>query len=231
MKKKTTEQYIKEVQERYGDKITVLEKYNGKSPIMHRCNICGNNFLVNPDNFLHKWKTFCLNCKEPKENVNKGQKLKKYSFQETVNIANEIHDNRYIYPEQKYTNLHDKASIICPKHGKFIKTWVNHIFNKQGCLKCAKEDKLYKEKQKFLETASNIYGAKYDYSEVVYVNNSTPVKIKCNDCGNVFYMAPQNHIRQHQGCPKCARSKNNEFIDNYLTNLNIEHIMEYKHPG
>ena len=32
------------------------------------------------------------------------------------------------------------------------------------------------------------------------------VKIKCNKCGNVFEMTPNNHLKG-QGCPKCASKK------------------------
>lgn len=44
---------------------------------------------------------------------------------------------------------------------------------------------------------------KYDYSQVVYVNGTFPVKIKCNVCGHEFEQRPDSHL-QGRGCPKCA---------------------------
>lgn len=53
-----------------------------------------------------------------------------------------------------------------------------------------------KTKEKFIEEAELVYGVgTYDYSDVVYVNRKTPVKIKCK--------RPHNHL-EGQGCPECT---------------------------
>ena len=38
----------------------------------------------------------------------------------------------------------------------------------------------------FAEEAQRVHGEIFDYSEIVYVNTHTPVKIKCRECGVVF---------------------------------------------
>jgi Zn finger protein HypA/HybF involved in hydrogenase expression len=58
----------------------------------------------------------------------------------------------------------------------------------------------------FIAAAQEVHGAKYDYSEAVYVNLTTKMTIKCNDCGDVFYQIPENHLKGH-GCRNCKRSK------------------------
>lgn len=40
--------------------------------------------------------------------------------------------------------------------------------------------------EQFIAKAKLIHGNKYDYSLVSYINNKTPVQIKCNTCNNIF---------------------------------------------
>lgn len=54
----------------------------------------------------------------------------------------------------------------------------------------------------FLERCVNVHGDVYDYSEAVYVNQTTKVKIICRKHGE-FYQTPKGHFRG-DGCPKCA---------------------------
>jgi hypothetical protein len=49
----------------------------------------------------------------------------------------------------------------------------------------------------FIEKAREVHGDKYDYSDVEYVNNRTPVKIIDRNCPEnpVFYQTPCNHLK------------------------------------
>ena len=60
-------------------------------------------------------------------------------------------------------------------------------------------------REEFIEKAKIIHGNKYDYSQVVYVNSLTNVKILCKECGNIFKQRPGDHINKKYGCPKCGR--------------------------
>ena len=57
-------------------------------------------------------------------------------------------------------------------------------------------------KEPFIKKANEIYGDKYDYSKVEYVNNHTKVCINCPEHGE-FWQRPSAHL-QGQGCPKCG---------------------------
>ena len=59
-------------------------------------------------------------------------------------------------------------------------------------------------KEIFIEQAIKIHGNKYDYSEVIYINNRTPVKIYCNTHKIFFWQTPDVHLRG-SGCPECAK--------------------------
>lgn len=58
--------------------------------------------------------------------------------------------------------------------------------------------------QGFINKAKCVHGDKYDYSETVYINNHTKVKIICRTHG-VFYQYPQAHVDRRHGCPLCAK--------------------------
>ena len=65
-------------------------------------------------------------------------------------------------------------------------------------------------KSEFYKKLQNINEGKYDYSEVVYVNSTTPIKIFCNSCKEYFYQTPVNHL-QGCGCPTCGNKKDTLF--------------------
>lgn len=61
------------------------------------------------------------------------------------------------------------------------------------------------DKISFTLKAKRIHCEKYDYSAVEYVNNYTPIKIKCPTHG-YFYQKPLVHLRG-SGCRQCTISK------------------------
>lgn len=68
--------------------------------------------------------------------------------------------------------------------------------------------------EEFIEKAKSIHGDKYDYSEVVYFDNRTKVKIIC-PIHNVFEQKPIDHL-SHCECPKCSNRyiiSTHEFIE------------------
>lgn len=122
--------------------------------------------------------------------------------------ANKIHNYKYNYDKYVYVNNKTKGSIICPIHGEFQMSMNSHIHGKQGCPKCAQELK-NKEKslslEEFIKKSKEIYGNDlFNYNDVIYVNNKTPITLTCNKCGTTFQCRPDNHLKGH-GCPKCPK--------------------------
>ena len=58
----------------------------------------------------------------------------------------------------------------------------------------------------FIVEALKLYGDKYDYSEAVYKNSSTKIKIICKEHGP-FLKTPQKFINAKQGCRECTGYK------------------------
>jgi len=54
----------------------------------------------------------------------------------------------------------------------------------------------------FIRRASQLYGDRYKFSKVKYVNSSTKVCITCPKHGD-FWMIPNNFLRGHK-CPTCS---------------------------
>lgn len=116
--------------------------------------------------------------------------------------ARSIHGNTYDYSHVIYKNAKTKVNIVCRLHGEFEQTPDRHINQKCGCPACAGNQKL--NSQTFIEKARKVHGDLYDYSEIHYVNNRTPVTIVCKKHG-AFVQTPSNHLRG-KGCKYCANN-------------------------
>lgn len=146
--------------------------------------------------------------------------------------ANLVHNNKYTYCGD-YKNGTTKIRIICPVHGEFMQIPQHHLCG-EGCPRCAIEKNTKRQQMtltEFVEKANLIHNFKYDYSESIYVNYKTPLKIICNIIDKngkehgEFWQTPDCHLHYH-GCPKCGNQLSNaedeirEFIENEL-NLDV----------
>ena len=61
--------------------------------------------------------------------------------------------------------------------------------------------------EEFIKEANLIHNNKYDYSKVVYVNQTEKVKIICPIHGE-FEQTPKNHLKG-RGCCKCGHERTN----------------------
>ena len=127
--------------------------------------------------------------------INRTRKGKEKFIQE----ARQKHGNKYDYSKVEYTNAHTKVCIICPNHGEFWQKPSAHLMG-QGCPECRYQSNGYTTEE-WVEKAKSIYGDKYDYSKVEYINSDTRVCIICPKHGE-FWMKPTSHMKGHE-CPKC----------------------------
>lgn len=147
-----------------------------------------------------------------------------------IQKANNVHNFKYDYSKAIYKNARTKVEIICPEHGSFWQTPDQHLRG-HGCPKCAfeKNSNLKRSStKKFIEKAREIHGNKYSYDKVTYINNHTKVIITCPIHGD-FEQRPSDHLA-NRGCAKCKNSKGEIFIEQLLTEHNINFITQYKIP-
>lgn len=140
---------------------------------------------------------------------------KRLTTQEFIKKAILVHGDKYDYSHTNYVASREKLMIICPKHGEFLQLPTSHLQG-NGCPKCAKEWtddhrnnlRLATRKSRgmstseWVERAKLVHGDKYDYSQTVYVNQRTNVKIICPIHG-LFEQKADSHLRGC-GCRLCG---------------------------
>jgi len=114
--------------------------------------------------------------------------------------ASKIHSNKYDYSLVNYINATSKVIIICNKHGEFQQSPKNHIALKQGCPRCARNQKL--TTSDFIQRARNIHSNKYDYTKSEYIKRSSKITIICPIHGE-FQQRAGDHLNG-SGCKKCS---------------------------
>ena len=149
---------------------------------------------------------------------------KKSTMVEFIERSNKIHNNKYDYSLVDYKNNFTKVKIKCSVHGVFEQKPINHIIQKQGCLKCCGKNR--KTTDEFISLAKNIHNDIYDYSLVDYKNGHNKVKIICKKHG-MFEQTPNLHTNRKYGCPICKSSKGEKIIQLTLEKNKIDYIKEY----
>ena len=198
---------------------------NNKTKVKMVCHCKDENgiehgeFYIAPSHFLSGER--CPKCRYVKSATKKRRDIT-----EVIELANNIHNNKYDYSLiTSYKNDREKLPIICKEHGLFYQTMNNHIKGKQGCPKCGKLKSSFEKSlttEEFITRSNERHNNKYDYSKVEYVKSADKVKIICPTHGE-FEQIARNHIFG-QGCPKCFQEKSNfekelfEYIKSILPN-------------
>lgn len=168
---------------------------NAKTDVMITCPIHGD-FLQTPD--AHVRGTRCPTCGR-----SAAGKKRRISLESFVDRSNAIHGNKYIYSLVELDGNAIKVKILCPEHGIFEQSPANHLSGR-GCAKCVDIGSWNRfNAEQFISDARAIHGDRYDYSQVIYQNNSTPVEIICAEHGS-FFQVPVTHIFNKAGCPACG---------------------------
>jgi len=238
MKKQTEHEYI----ERFNLKHTNFysyehfpKEYNQKTKIKIICPIHG---LFNQQILNHLNGMGCPKCAIEKrkytKNTKSGNKYKK--------ILIEMYKFKFDFSKSNFYNgVDSKIKVKCLECNQyFYPTIMDLKHGKHHCPHCRKENMkntYYKNLSKkyqelFITKATEIFGSRYDYSKVKYINNYTPVEIICSEHGS-FYKRPSDHIYEPklQGCPYCtaelSKSSYEEHVYNILLEKNIPFLFSY----
>ena len=149
---------------------------------------------------------------------------------ERLKIRNINNDFLYPYLQQEYKNTHCKITIQCNKCGYiFSQLLSNHLSLKQGCQKCAKNQRLSNNEIIERLKIRNLDNS-FTYLNVNYKNIYSKLTIKCNKCGNIFSQSFKKHM-YGQGCPVCKISQGERKIKDFLIQSNITYYQQYKFEG
>src|SRR5574343_116692 len=210
-KKLTRQDFIEKAVAKHGNKYDYSDVVYTQShhKVKIYCNKCKIFFWQNAND--HMAGRGCMACSGSK----------KLTTEEFVKKCSEKHNNKYDYSLSKYTNSDTKLKIICPTHGEFEQIAIVHM-NGHGCSKCSK---LYSpKKDEFLEMCFDKYKNLYDYTNMDYINYSTPIKITCPVHGE-FEQPPSFHLNS-TGCPKCS-GKTLKTLDQFISEANKKHNNKY----
>lgn len=203
-RKKTHEEFVKEVNETHNNAIVVLSKYvNARTPVMVRCIKCNYEWKTRSKNLTGKYATGCPNCWEKRlRNLHKEKNIKaKNEFNEKLK---KIHNGK-ITPLEDYKDSRTKILVKC-ENGHIFKAQPNSLLSGHGCIQCFNEQQT-KDHNEFVNEVDKKYKGKI---KVIgkYKNANEKVKVKCS-CGYVWNVSPTVLLKRKtsEGCPKCIRNK------------------------
>lgn len=126
----------------------------------------------------------------------------KYNTESYILRASEIHGDKFNYEKVDYKGNEIHITIMCKNGHEFHQQPFKHLSGR-GCPDCNPYKKLTTET--FILKSIEKHGEEFDYSEVEYINSSTPVIIKCEK-GHLFQQKPSKHLIGHK-CSECNPNK------------------------
>ena len=202
-KKKTNEQFLKEISVLTGDEYLFLEPYIGnKYPIKVRHNTCGHEYEVRPDNFLRRAR--CPVCSRKIHYL----KIKKTDEQFKKEVYDLVKDEYTVLG--KYINSQTKIKIRHDKCGNIVNIKPSAFLSDPRCKKCYRKKTNSKNRTKtteqFKQEVFNIVGNEYTVLGE-YIKNNVKIKMRHNKCGYEWKVTPGSFLSGNR-CPKCSNRLN-----------------------
>ena len=177
--------------------------------------ICASHGIFSQIPNAHLMGHGCSKCRYENNAKKRG-----FTTNTFIERAIDRHGTLYDYTHVNYNGYNTKINILCNKHGIFHQTPHKHLSG-EGCPRCVGK---HKTTEIFISEANIIHGNKFNYSEVVYNGNKTPIVIICREHGK-FSQSPSSHLNG-RGCPVCVSSKGEIKIETYLKTNNINYIKQ-----
>ena len=125
------------------------------------------------------------------------------------------------YSPSIYRDAKTKIKFRCKKHEySFEQTANNHLNSKHPCKFCLQESRrlaLSDGINTFKHKIQTIYGEVFDFENVNYINQRTPVSLKCLKHNKVITKEPQVFLRGH-GCDLCAKEEFSAILSSQTLN-------------
>ncbi|XZH34234.1 hypothetical protein ACSW8L_16055 (plasmid) [Clostridium perfringens] len=195
--KKTTKEYVSEVENRYKKEYQVLGEYiNAKTKILVRHNKCGYEWKVIPYSLLNNGCPKCAGIAKKTTEEFKKEIYDKYGNEYEV-LGEYEKNNKDILIKHKCFDGKDYKYKVKPVD----------ILGGQKCPKCYSRY-FKKSHEKFIEDVKNKYGTEYEVLGK-YNNCKEKILIKHNKCGKTFEMQGNNFLHGQQ-CPYCKGDRMRE---------------------
>lgn len=211
MKKKTHEEFVRQVYSLVGEEYEVIGIYkNSKTKIKMLHRKCGNVFAISPSNFISGYR--CSKCASRILRTDDDFKIE----------VSKLTKGEYAVLG-KFNGVREKIEFLHKSCKNTFFMTPNHFLRGVRCPYCAWNAK--KTHEKLVEEIKNISGGEYKVISK-YKGRNTKIKIKHLTCGNVWEVAP-NHFFRGVRCPYCKESKGERGIREILTKHDIEFKSQY----
>lgn len=242
--KKTNEMFVKEITDKFGGNISVLDLYvNQKIKMRFHCNLCNTDFITTPQSVLHS-KYGCQNCAN--KSISESH-LKNHVNSFYGKLIDEYPDIVKYWDFDKNANI-DISNItsksgqrvwwVCSKCGASYQTKVCAVVNGSKRCVCStcyrkslpqvKVDSYLKNDGSFMEHYANLldewcYELNVDISPNQLTDKSNKkVWWKCVECGHKWKTSVAKRT-EGRGCPYCAKHTKSTLqikIENYINDKN-----------
>lgn len=216
-KKKSQDQFLKEVCELHPN-IEVLGEYNGTiNRILVRCKIDGHEWSPFANNLLNKSKPHgCPKCAFRRNAKSRTITHKEFikSFLECNNDSVEI--------KGVYSGADKKIDCKCLICGELFQTTPYRLLNGVKHYSCAQKIRQL-ERRKTHDEFINEMRLLHPNIEVLgtYITAKDNINVKCLKCGEIWCPVPDS-LHRGSGCPQCNISLGENRITNYLTQNNLK---------
>lgn len=210
--RKTSNEYIEDLK-KVNPNIEVLGEYvNGHVAILHRCKICGHEFMKAPSSALNKKAP--QGC--PKCSKAHSKKLLRKTHEQYLKDILEV--NKSLIPLEEYQSAYIKILHKCIECGYEFKISPIHMEQRKvACPQCNPGYRTEQTRQLIREQNPNYL----DYKK-------GKVLIKCPDCNREKWIRPGVYNKFGLRCIcNDGISYPNKFIYKFLELLNIDFISEY----
>lgn len=220
MKKKTNEEFLKDVKRIKGNLYTPLEEYIKSSVNMTvRHNICGNEFQITPNRLLRSKESGCPHCF--------GNKAKQKTNEQFLLEVKELTGDEFTFLET-YINRAHPISVRHNKCGREFKVSPGNFLCGMRCKKCS-DDSKRSTKEIVQNKIQEIVGK--DFIIVgEYHSMQTKVDVLHTTCGNVNKTRPTDMIYKGVSCKYCSMSNGEKLTKSVLDELGVTYEIQKSFP-
>lgn len=215
----TTEEYIIMVNS-INPNIEVKDEYiNALTKIKHKCKLCGNEWMTQPNIILSGHG--CPVCAVKKNSVARRKNKKDY-------ITDVYNINSNIEVIGEYVGTHNKILHHCKICGNDFLMTPHNVLSGQGCPKCGVLRRANSQRKTQNEYIDEVANKNLDIDVIgKYINCHHKILHRCKICNYEWRVTPAD-ILSGKGCPNCNISKGENIILNFLYKNEIKYQREYK---
>lgn len=210
----TDSEFKRKVKKIHGSQFAILSAYKGMhSKVKVRCNTCSWQKKVQAASLLNpNYGTGCPN--------HGGRQFNSSSFQKAIN---QTQDGQYTLLSE-YVNARTKVKIRCNICGVEFHAWPGNLLNGRIGKNCNHKIQLdFEQASKQLSKISN-----EEIKLIHFSGMHSLATFKCCKCGNVWRARANNVFSGSEGCPRCASSKGEKAVAEYLKENEISFEPQFK---